>query len=82
MITYLVVLLSPIYAQMRMTSATNMEWKEVPLSTINMDKGLHKVFKSIVNELSQAKPILGESGSEVSYIITEPRKFSYVTRLS
>ena len=47
-----------------------------------MDKGLYKAFKSVVNEISQALPILGESGSEVSYFISEPRNFSDVTRLS
>ena len=45
-------------------------------------KGLHKVFKDVVNNIFQALPILGESGSEVSYFIPEPRKFSKVTRLS
>ena len=47
-----------------------------------MGKGLHKVFKDVVNNIFQALPILGESGSEVSYFIPEPRKFSKVTRLS
>ena len=47
-----------------------------------MGKGLHKVFKAVVNELSQALPILGESGSEVYYFILEPRNFAEVTRLS
>ena len=47
-----------------------------------MGKGLHKVFKAIVNEISQDLPILDESGSEVSYLIPEPRNFSEVTILS
>ena len=47
-----------------------------------MGKGLNKVFKVVVNNISQALPILGESGSEVSYFITEPTNFSEVTRLS
>ena len=34
-----------------------------------MGKGLHKVFKAVVNELSQDLPILGESVSEVYYFI-------------
>ena len=51
------------------------ECKLLLLSTKNMSKYLHKVFKSVVNEIFQALPILGESGSEVSYIITEPKKF-------
>ena len=46
-----------------------------------MVKGLHKLFKSVVNELKHALPTLGESGSEVSHFIPEPRKFSEVTRL-
>ena len=35
-----------------------------------------------MKEISQALSILGESGSEVSYFIPEPRNFSEVTRLS
>ena len=48
----------------------------------NMGKGLHKVFKTIVNEISQDLPILGESGSEVSYFIPDPKNSNEVTRLS
>ena len=47
-----------------------------------MGKGLQKLFKAVVNELSQELQILGESGSEVSYSILEPRKSSEVTILS
>ena len=47
-----------------------------------MVKISHKVFKAVVNELSEALPILCGSGSEFSYFITEPRKFKEVTRLS
>ena len=46
----------------------------------NMGKGSHKVFKSVVNDISQVLPILGEYGSEVSYFIPETRNFSEVTR--
>ena len=42
------------------------EWKGALLSTRNMSKCLHKVFKAVVNEIFQDLPILGESGSEVS----------------
>ena len=35
------------------------------LSMKNMGKGLHKVFKAIVNNILQVLQILGESGSEV-----------------
>ena len=47
-----------------------------------MGKGLHKVFKAIVNDISQALPSLGEYGSEVSYLIPEPRNFAEVAILS
>ena len=47
-----------------------------------MGKGLHKVFKAVFNEVWQALPIFGESGSEISYFIPEPRNFAEVTRLS
>ena len=47
-----------------------------------MGKGLQKVFKIIVKEISQDLPIVGKSGSEVSYFIPEPRNFAEVTRLS
>ena len=58
------------------------EWKGELLSTQKIGKGLHKTFKAVVNDISQYLPILGESGSEVSYFITELRNFSEVTRLS
>ena len=50
------------------------------LSTQNMGKGLQKVSKAVVNQISQVLPILGESGSEVSYFISDPRNFAEVTR--
>ena len=43
---------------------------------------LHKLFKAVVNEISQVLLILGESVSEVSYFIPEPRNFAEVTILS
>ena len=46
----------------------------------NIGKGLHKLFKSVVNDISQVLPILVESGSEVSYFIPYPRNFSEVSR--
>ena len=46
-----------------------------------MVKGLHKVFSTIVLEISQEFTTLGESGSEISYFIPEPRNFSEVTKL-
>ena len=47
-----------------------------------MSKGLHKVFKNVVKEISQELTPLGESGSEVSHFIPEPRKFAEVKKLS
>ena len=46
-----------------------------------MGKGLHKVFKAVVKEIPQDL-LLGESGSEVSYFIPEPRNLVEVTILS
>ena len=40
------------------------------------------MFKTVVREISQDLPILGESGSEVSYFISDTRNFYEVTRLS
>ena len=51
-------------------------------ATLRIGKGLHKVFKTVVNEISQELTPLGESSSEVSHFIPEPRKFSEVTKLS
>ena len=47
-----------------------------------MGKGLHKVFSTVVKEISQELTPFGESGSEVSHFIPEPRNFSEVTKLS
>ena len=47
-----------------------------------MDKGLHTVFKTVIKEVLKDLPTLGESGSEVSYFILEPRNFVEVTRFS
>ena len=47
-----------------------------------MGNGLHKVFKAVVKYISQYLPILGESGSDVSYFIPDLRNFSEVTRFS
>ena len=52
------------------------------LSTRNMGKGSHKVFKTVVKEISQDLPPLRKSSSEVSHLIPEPRNFSEVTILS
>ena len=52
------------------------EWKEALKDTQNMAKGLHKVFKTVVKNISQDLPPLGEYGSEVSYFILEPKNFA------
>ena len=44
-----------------------------------MGKCLHKLFKTVVKDISQDLPPLGESSSEVPHFIPEPRKFSEVT---
>ena len=43
------------------------EWKGALKATRSMGKGLHKVFSTVVNEISQELTALGESGSEVSH---------------
>ena len=57
------------------------ERKGVLKTTRNMGKVLHKVFKTVVKDISQYF-LLGESGSEVSHFIPKPRNFSEVTKLS
>ena len=47
-----------------------------------MGKGLHKLFSTIVKDILEELATLGESGSEVSHFIPEPRNFAEVTKLS
>ena len=47
-----------------------------------MGKGLHRVFSTIISEISQELTNFRESGSEVSHFIPEPRNFAEVTKLS
>ena len=47
-----------------------------------MGKVLHKMFKTVLRDILQELPPLGESGSEVSHFIPEPRNFAEVTKLS
>ena len=47
-----------------------------------MEKGLHRVFSTIVSEILQELTNFGETGSEVSYFIPEPRNFAEVTKLA
>ena len=58
------------------------EWKGAITATQNMGKGLQKVFKTAVKEISQDLSPWGESGSEVSHSIPEPRNFSEIKKLS
>ena len=58
------------------------EWRGELKTTQNMGKGLHKLFKIIVKDISQDLPPLGESGSEVSHFFREPRNFAKVKKLS
>ena len=52
------------------------EWKGALKATQSMGKVLHKVFSTFVKEISQELTPLGESGSEVSHFIPEPRNFA------
>ena len=45
------------------------EWKGALKDTQSTGKGLHKVFSTVVKEISQELTALGESGSEVSHLI-------------
>ena len=47
-----------------------------------MGKVLHKVFSNIVKDILQEWTNFGESGSEASHFIPEPRNFAEVTKLS
>ena len=58
------------------------EWKGALRATHKMGKGLHKVFSTILSEISQELTNFGESCSEVSHFIPEPIHFAEVTKLS
>ena len=58
------------------------EWKGALRATHKMGKGLHRVFSTIVSEISQELTNFGETGPEVSHFIPEPRNFAEVTRLA
>ena len=45
------------------------EWKGALKATWSMEKGLHKFFSTVVQEILQELIALGESGSEVSHFI-------------
>ena len=50
-----------------------LEWKDALKDTRSTRKDLHKVFSTVVKEISQELITLGESGSEVSHFIPEQR---------
>ena len=51
-------------------------------ATRNMVKDSHKVFNTVVKYISQDLSPLGESSSEFSHFIPEPRNFAEDTKLS
>ena len=56
--------------------------KGVLKATRNTGKVLHKVLSTIVKKIFQELATFGESGSEVSHFIPEPRNFAEVTKPS
>ena len=58
------------------------EWKGALKATRSTGRGLHKVFSTVVKDILRELTALGESGSEFSHFIPEPRKFAEVTKLS
>ena len=58
------------------------QWKGELRGTHKMGKGLHRVFSTIVLEITQELTNFGEYGSEVSHFIPEPRNFAEVTKLA
>ena len=56
------------------------EWKGALKATHKMGKGLHRVFRTIVSEISQKLSNFRKIGSEVAHFIPEPRNFAEVTR--
>ena len=59
-----------------------LQWKGALRTTHKMGKGLHRFFSTIVLEILQELTYFGETGSEVSHFIPEPRNFAEVTRLA
>ena len=58
------------------------QWKGALRAMHKMGKGLHRVFSTIVSEILQELTNFGETGSEVSPFIPEPRNFAEVTMLA
>ena len=63
-------------------SQRQLEWKGALKATQSTGKGLHKVILTVVEEILQESTPLGESSSEVSHFIPEPRNFAEVKKLS
>ena len=59
-----------------------LQWKGALRATHKMGKGLNRGFIIIVSEILQELTNFGESGSEVSHFIPDPRNFAEVTRLA
>ena len=59
-----------------------LQWKGALRATHKVGKGLHRGFIIIVSEILQELTNFGESGSEVSHFIPEPRNFAEVTKLA
>ena len=53
------------------------EQKQALKSMRSISKGLHKVFKTVVKEISQELSLLGEFGSEVFHFIPEPQRSQF-----
>ena len=47
-----------------------------------MGKGLQKVFSTVVKHILQESTNFGETGSEISHFIPEPRNYAEVKKLS
>ena len=59
-----------------------LQWKGAFRATQKMGKGLHRVFSTIILEISQELTNFGETGSKVSHFIPEPRNFVEVIKLA
>ena len=58
------------------------EWKGALKTTQSMGKGSHRLFKTVIKEILQDLPPLGETGSEVSHFVPETRNFAEVPKFS
>ena len=58
------------------------QFKGALRDTHKMGKGLHRVFSTIVSEISRELTNFRETDSEVSHFIPEPRNFAEVKKLA